>query len=166
MAKVVSSKAADIPHRKRAVQGVRLFISENVMNDMIWHSEIGGENEVMGLLVGRTYSDDEGIYVTVEKAMTSSLLSDPVSVRFDSESMSELIDGMDCLAEGESITGWYHSHPGLGCFLSETDVRTQEGIFGDECGFAIVVDPVQQEIAAFEVSEGKEVTVQFVMKED
>jgi len=166
MAKIVSSTDADIPCRKRAVRGVKLFISENVMNDMIWHSEVGGENEIMGLLVGRTYSDDEGIYVTVEKAMTSSLLSNPVSVKFNSESMEELIDGLDGLADGETITGWYHSHPGLGCFLSETDIRTQQGVFGDDCGFAIVVDPVQQEVAAFEVSDGKEVTVQFVVTED
>ena len=166
MAKVVSHVSADIPNRKRSVTGVRLFISENVINDMIWHSEVGGENEVMGLLIGRTYSDDEGIYVTVEKAMTSSLLSNPVSVKFNSESMEELIDGLDCLRDGEMITGWYHSHPGLGCFLSDTDVRTQKGIFGDDCGFAVVVDPVNHELSAFEVSDGKEAVVQFVVIED
>ena len=26
----------------------------------------------------------------------------------------------------ESVVGWYHSHPGFGCWLSSVDVMTQE----------------------------------------
>lgn len=27
------------------------------------------------------------------------------------------------------VVGWYHSHPGFGCWLSSVDVNTQQVIF-------------------------------------
>ena len=166
MPRIISHNDVEVPYRRRSVRGIRLFISENVMNDMIWHSEDGGDVEVMGLLIGHAYSDEEGRYVTVEKAMTSPLLSDAVSVRFDRESMEDLFEGLDRLKEDEMITGWYHSHPGFGCFLSDMDIKTQTGIFGEGDGFAVVVDPVQKEVSAFEVSGGMSLTVQFIVMDD
>lgn len=29
----------------------------------------------------------------------------------------------------EMVVGWYHSHPGFGCWLSSTDVSTQQQSF-------------------------------------
>ncbi|PJF38403.1 MAG: hypothetical protein CUN55_17385, partial [Phototrophicales bacterium] len=26
----------------------------------------------------------------------------------------------------ENVVGWYHSHPGFGCWLSGTDIHTQQ----------------------------------------
>ena len=54
------------------------------------------------------------------------------------------------LAEGESVIGWYHSHLDIGCFMSPTDIATQNGLFGGECGFALVIDPVRKEMKVFD----------------
>jgi COP9 signalosome complex subunit 5 len=44
----------------------------------------------------------------------------------------------------ENIVGWYHSHPGYGCWLSGIDVGTQmSGQQGQEPWLAIVVDPLR-----------------------
>ncbi|HYN61049.1 MAG TPA: Mov34/MPN/PAD-1 family protein, partial [Rubrivivax sp.] len=33
------------------------------------------------------------------------------------------------LQPGEYVVGWFHSHPGIGAFFSDTDRRTQAGFF-------------------------------------
>lgn len=44
----------------------------------------------------------------------------------------------------ENVVGWYHSHPGFGCWLSSTDCNTAQ-IFEKECprSVSVVIDPVQ-----------------------
>jgi proteasome lid subunit RPN8/RPN11 len=165
MPKVLSHDPGDTEYRERSVKGVRLFVSEAAMNDMIHHCESGGGNEVMGLMVGRAYKDGHGTYVTVVRVITSGLVSDSVSVRFDQEDMSELFDAIDGLGDDETVTGWYHSHPGLGCFMSETDVRTHIGAFGDD-RFAIVIDPTCREISAFGSTDGMVGKIDLVIMED
>lgn len=42
------------------------------------------------------------------------------------------------------MVGWYHSHPGYGCWLSPVDVQTQKSFEQQgERSIAVVVDPVQ-----------------------
>jgi len=44
----------------------------------------------------------------------------------------------------ENIIGWYHSHPGFGCWLSGIDVQTQKLHQGFEDPYvAIVIDPIK-----------------------
>jgi len=41
------------------------------------------------------------------------------------------------------MVGWYHSHPGFGCWLSGTDIATQSTIEKlDSRNIAVVVDPI------------------------
>jgi JAB1/Mov34/MPN/PAD-1 ubiquitin protease len=42
------------------------------------------------------------------------------------------------------VVGWYHSHPGFGCWLSGTDINTQQSFEAlNQRAVAVVVDPVQ-----------------------
>jgi hypothetical protein len=41
-----------------------------------------------------------------------------------------------------AIVGWYHSHPGLGVFMSGTDRSTQNAFFNHPWNVAVVVDPI------------------------
>lgn len=42
------------------------------------------------------------------------------------------------------ILGWYHSHPGFGCWLSGVDINTQQSFEAlSERAVAVVVDPIQ-----------------------
>lgn len=45
------------------------------------------------------------------------------------------------LRPGELIVGWYHSHPGLTAFFSDTDRRTQKAFFHHDYSIGWVVDP-------------------------
>lgn len=44
----------------------------------------------------------------------------------------------------EMVVGWYHSHPGFGCWLSGVDINTQQSFEAlSERAVAVVVDPIQ-----------------------
>jgi proteasome lid subunit RPN8/RPN11 len=47
------------------------------------------------------------------------------------------------------ITGWWHSHPNYGCFLSTTDIQTQRFFFPESYQVALVVDPIRDEYEFF-----------------
>jgi 26S proteasome regulatory subunit N11 len=44
----------------------------------------------------------------------------------------------------ESVVGWYHSHPGFGCWLSSVDINTQQSFEQlTPRAVAVVIDPIQ-----------------------
>jgi proteasome lid subunit RPN8/RPN11 len=44
---------------------------------------------------------------------------------------------------GKALIGWYHTHPGLGIFLSETDLeKTHQQLFNELFQVALVYDPI------------------------
>jgi proteasome lid subunit RPN8/RPN11 len=43
------------------------------------------------------------------------------------------------------VIGWWHSHINIGCFLSPTDIHTQECFFPESYQIALVVDPIRRE---------------------
>jgi len=44
----------------------------------------------------------------------------------------------------EMVVGWYHSHPGFGCWLSGVDINTQQSFEAlNKRAVSIVVDPIQ-----------------------
>ena len=163
MPRIIEHIVADITERERMVDA-DIFISEQALQDILAHAERGlSENaEVMGLLAGHVYRDDRGQYAVVTEAVTSGLLSDDVSVRFDPSDMATLFDALDNLDFDYVIVGWYHSHLGIGCFMSETDVNTHVSAFGG-FGFAMVVDPVKEELKIFK--SGNEEASMIVMED-
>lgn len=43
-----------------------------------------------------------------------------------------------------NILGWYHSHPGFGCWMSGVDINTQQSFEAlNQRAVAVVIDPVQ-----------------------
>lgn len=49
-----------------------------------------------------------------------------------------------CSNRPETVVGWYHSHPGFGCWLSSVDINTQQSFEQlTPRAVAVVVDPIQ-----------------------
>jgi 26S proteasome regulatory subunit N11 len=105
--------------------------------------------EVMGLLLGevRTWQGQE--YVLIRDIVTTDLDATSVSVKFDNQGFEKLFASLDDAGFDYVVVGWYHSHPGYGCFLSETDVKTHGDIFVSPHQVAIVIDPLNFNIEAF-----------------
>jgi proteasome lid subunit RPN8/RPN11 len=110
--------------------------------------------EVMGFLLGSIYEDGGKTYALVRDVATTDLDATSVSVKFDREGFERLFESMDDSCFNYVIVGWYHSHPGHGCFLSQIDVDTQSKMFSGPYHSALVIDPLNVEIAVFRLKDG------------
>jgi 26S proteasome regulatory subunit N11 len=56
----------------------------------------------------------------------------------------KMVEMLKQTGRNEIVVGWYHSHPGFGCWLSQTDINTQK-TFEQQVPrtVAVVVDPIQ-----------------------
>ena len=57
---------------------------------------------------------------------------------------TKMLDMLKQTGRPEMVVGWYHSHPGFGCWFSGTDINTQQSFEQlNARAVGIVVDPVQ-----------------------
>ncbi len=136
-----------------------VYLTDTAMEKMVRHcGEYAPQNlEVMGFLIGDKYTWEEETYVTVLDVVTTDLDSTSVHVKFSEEGFGKLFEALDEIQYEYVLVGWYHSHPGHTCFLSSTDINTQETMFKQPYHVAIVVDPINIEIGAFTVRDHNQV---------
>lgn len=98
--------------------------------------------EVMGLMIGE-FVDDYTVRVADVFAMPQS--GTGVSVEaVDPVFQQQMLDMLKQTGRPEMVVGWYHSHPGFGCWLSGVDVNTQRSFEQlHPRSVAVVVDPIQ-----------------------
>ncbi len=128
-----------------------LYISKTAEQKIRNHALKFGEDgiEVMGLLLGEVFEHMGNEYAIVRDVATTTLEASEVSVKFDKRNMGELFNQLDSTGFDYMIVGWYHSHPGHGCFMSPKDMDTQRTMFSESFHCAIVVDPLNSEIEAY-----------------
>jgi 26S proteasome regulatory subunit N11 len=57
---------------------------------------------------------------------------------------SKMLDMLIQIGRNDIIIGWYHSHPGFGCWLSSVDMNTQKSFEQlNNRSIALVIDPIQ-----------------------
>lgn len=61
------------------------------------------------------------------------------------DSLAKSVVVVVCLSTlRQMVVGWYHSHPGFGCWLSGVDINTQQSFEQlNARAVSIVVDPIQ-----------------------
>lgn len=108
---------------------------------MVMHARSGGSIEVMGLMQGSIQGDTfivtDAFRLPVEGTETRVNAQDEAN-----EYMVEFLAKAREVGQLENAVGWYHSHPGYGCWLSGIDVDTQatQQSFSDPF-LAVVIDP-------------------------
>ncbi|KAM0749279.1 putative RPN11-26S proteasome regulatory subunit [Meredithblackwellia eburnea MCA 4105] len=101
-----------------------IYISSLALLKMLKHGRAGVPLEVMGLLLG-SFEDDFTVRVIDVFAMPQS--GTGVSVEaVDPVFQTKMLDMLKQTGRPEMVVGWYHSHPGFGCWLSSVDVNTQQ----------------------------------------
>merc|ERR1719191_1824926 len=56
----------------------------------------------------------------------------------------KMLEMLDQTKRYEMVVGWYHSHPGFGCWLSGVDINTQQSFEQlNQRAVAVVIDPIQ-----------------------
>ncbi|KAF1586026.1 UNVERIFIED_CONTAM: hypothetical protein FQV16_0000533, partial [Eudyptes robustus] len=119
-----------------------VYISALALLKMLRHSRSGVPMEVMGLMLGE-FVDDYTISVLDVFAMPQS--GTGVSVEaVDPVFQTKMLDLLKQTGRTEMVVGWYHSHPGFGCWLSSVDVNTQQSFEAlSPRAVAVVIDPIQ-----------------------
>ncbi|KAI9667196.1 MAG: COP9 signalosome catalytic subunit rri1 [Bathelium mastoideum] len=142
------------PHHFKYVR-----ISAVALLKMVIHARSGGSIEIMGLMQGtihhETFVVTDAFRLPVEGTETR------VNAHADAdEYMATYPELSRAVGQAENVIGWYHSHPGYGCWLSGIDVGTQNTWQQLGPFVAIVIDPDRTisagkvEIGAFRCFEG------------
>jgi COP9 signalosome complex subunit 5 len=116
-------------------------ISAVALLKMVMHARSGGSIEVMGLMLGSIHGDT----FVVTDSFRLPVEGTETRVNAQEEANEYMVTYLEKLRESgrpEVPVGWYHSHPGYGCWLSGIDVQTQhlQQQFSDPF-LAVVVDP-------------------------
>ena len=109
--------------------------------------------EVMGLMLGQVFMHQGIEYTVVRDVATTDLDASSTRVRFRRDGFEKLFASLDDVGFDHIVTGWYHSHPGHGIFMSPTDVDTQKSMFTSTFHRAVVIDPVNKEIGAYRLKD-------------
>lgn len=119
-----------------------VYLSSLALLKMLRHGRAGVPMEVMGLMLGE-FVDDFTVRVVDVFAMPQS--GTGVSVEaVDDVFQTKMLEMLRQTGRPESVVGWYHSHPGFGCWLSSVDINTQQSFEQlTSRAVAVVVDPIQ-----------------------
>lgn len=119
-----------------------VHISSLALIKMLKHGRAGVPMEVMGLMLGE-FIDEYTVLVVDVFAMPQS--GTGVSVEaVDPVFQTAMLDMLKQTNRPEMVVGWYHSHPGFGCWLSGVDINTQQSFEAlNKRAVAVVVDPIQ-----------------------
>jgi 26S proteasome regulatory subunit N11 len=94
----------------------QIYISSLALLKMLKHGRAGVPMEVMGRMLG-DFVDDYTVRVVDVFAMPQS--GTGVSVEaVDPVFQTKMLDMLKQTGRPEMVVGWYHSHPGFGCWLS------------------------------------------------
>ncbi|KAL1657540.1 JAB1/Mov34/MPN/PAD-1 ubiquitin protease-domain-containing protein [Schizophyllum commune] len=109
---------------------------------MLKHGRAGVPMEVMGLMLGE-FIDDYTVQVIDVFAMPQSGTTVTVE-SVDHVFQQKMVDMLKQTGRPEMVVGWYHSHPGFGCWLSNVDINTQQSFESlNSRSVAVVIDPIQ-----------------------
>jgi proteasome lid subunit RPN8/RPN11 len=126
--------------------GINILIANSCHENIQAH--VHSENkEIGGLLLGRVFQgkNKQGCANYMLTIVTRSIPTEKydhtrTSLRMDTEVWSR---ADKYFSDGEIVVGWYHSHPNLGAFFSETDQKTQQAFFNHGYSMGLVIDPVR-----------------------
>ncbi|MEQ1907752.1 MAG: Mov34/MPN/PAD-1 family protein [Vicinamibacterales bacterium] len=115
------------------------------------HSVESLPNETGGFLLGRVAHDPlrGSWHIEVDETLPVEPLSqDPVHFSFTWRDVDRVRNHRE--TQGKALIGWYHTHPDIGIFLSETDLeKTHRVLFNEPFQLALVYDPVRSRAGYF-----------------
>ncbi|CAG8538792.1 12845_t:CDS:2, partial [Ambispora gerdemannii] len=124
------------PHYFNKVQ-----ISAVALIKMVMHARSGGSIEVMGLMQGKI----SGNTMIIMDAYALPVEGTETRVNAQEQGYEYMVQYLTLIRQVgrlENAIGWYHSHPGYGCWLSGIDVTTQMTNQQYQDPFvAVVIDP-------------------------
>lgn len=130
---------------------VKVFLSQPAYSRIRVHSASDTSVEVGGVLVGHwCLGENHEQFVVVEHALPGRHTRQGASfVTFTTDSLLDFHDQIDANFKGMLMVGWYHTHPGMGIFLSHYDLWLHRHFFPEPWQVALVVEPVAEAAGFF-----------------
>jgi len=134
----------------------RVVLAEKAFDAVKDHADSDTSVEQCGVLAGRILTDSGGPYLLVEEVIEGAATRRSGSqVTFTHETWQHVHQVMEDRFPKLRIVGWYHSHPGLGVFLSDMDQFIQDNFFNAPHSIALVYDPCSEAKGIFYWREGR-----------
>ena len=145
-----------LPWLELPTAGLMAFIEYKALESLQHFLAEDTQREHGGVLLGNPYYDptEDRHFVVIHHAIPAfGTEGSPVHLQFTAEAWSSISGWIDEEFPGLPVVGWYHSHPGLGVFMSGTDRSTQKAFFNHMWNLAVVVDPIARQTGWFRGTE-------------
>jgi proteasome lid subunit RPN8/RPN11 len=129
-----------------------VFIDEKALESLNHYLEADLSREHGGVLAGLPFYDSgRGSYfVDIQAAIPAmETTGSPVHLQFTPQAWDTIAGILEENFPDLMIVGWYHSHPGLGVFMSATDQATHRAFYHRPWNVALVVDPAMRQSGWF-----------------
>ncbi|MFT8350397.1 LysM peptidoglycan-binding domain-containing protein [Clostridium saccharoperbutylacetonicum] len=125
------------------VNDVKIYIKQDVYNEIEKFSKIDTTHERGGILIGdyAEVNNKKNVIISdfIEAKYTDATAS---TLTFTHETWNYIHNEHENLYPDKKILGWQHTHPSYGIFLSNYDIFIQENFFNLPWQIAYVVDPI------------------------
>jgi proteasome lid subunit RPN8/RPN11 len=125
-----------------AAESLDVYLHLDALEEMLEVIQRHDRYEAGGVLAGVSGHDASGPYLLVRRALHAhQARRERLALTFTAEVWEELWAAHARQCPDLAIVGWYHTHPGLGVFLSEPDQFIHRHFFGAGHQIALVYDP-------------------------
>lgn len=137
-------------------RGPVLGLSHRALGDALSHTNTSLEIEMGGMCLGSVFREagsgrlllhlQESVPAPVDPDLS---LAGPAHLTFTPQTWAQLVNTYLNSFPELRILGWYHSHPGMGIFLSGSDLFIHDHFFSAPWQIAVVLDPIGRKIGLF-----------------
>ena len=123
---------------------VDVFMTQPAYSRICLHTMSDLDNEVGGALTGRWCQDaiTGSQFIVVDAALPARHTRyGSAFLTFTTDSLLAFQQEIETSHPGKLIVGWYHTHPGMGLFLSGYDTWLHEHFFPETYQTALVIEP-------------------------
>jgi proteasome lid subunit RPN8/RPN11 len=129
---------------------VRVFISQEALQQVDEHAHSNLDVEVGGVLMGHLREGETHLSIDVLAALPAvSADHGPVHFTFTADAWARIHEDRSDQYPDLQIVGWFHTHPDLGVFYSADDVVVHSAAFVMPWQVGLVLDPVRLEGCLF-----------------
>ena len=123
-------------------ESLDVYLHLDALEDILTAVDARSRQEAGGLVCGEAGQDATGPFLLVRRGLPATRArGERISLTFTPEAWEELWAAHDRECPDLAVVGWYHTHPGLGVFLSEPDQFIHRHFFTAAHQIALVYDP-------------------------
>ncbi len=142
--------------KKSSLSGFDVWLDAVVHKDIEVYARRHLETECTGLLLGNLEEDNNQRVVHItEVIFAEDAVGTRTNVRITLGAWEKLLGIRDAKYASLKVLGWFHTHVGLGVFMSDSDVFIHRRFFEQEEMVAYVLDPTAERDAFFRWRDGQ-----------